>query len=459
MKGNYSLMDPSSAGLRLGRLENKEMEAKRCGPNHLFASIFLPFGRTLCLRNINRWKNATVSAVTLAGLLTSGLNCIAQTRQSQALVDGNTAFACDLYAQLRTTPGNLFFSPYSVSTALAMTYAGARGDTEAQMAQVLHFGEGQAQLHSAFGALLRQIQQANQHTNIELRIANTLWAQQGYPFLPAFLNLGQGEYLANLKQADFKTAAESARAAINAWVAQQTKDKIKDILPSGSLDGTTRLVLANAIYFKSAWASPFLKRNTSTQPFHLATDRQVDAPLMHRVDDVKYTETDSFQAVELPYVGRELALVVLLPRKIDGCGALESQLNAAWLSSCLRKMHPREVELFLPRFKTESNFPLKDTLIKMGMSDAFERKADFSGMDGKRDLYISGVFHKAWVEVNEEGTETAAATAVTIAKSAALLKPTAPPPVFRADHPFIFCIRDTRSGSVLFLGRLADPGY
>jgi serine protease inhibitor len=403
-----------------------------------------------------------VWAVILSGLLpwlSGRLDCMAQVGQTQALVDGNTAFAFALYAQLRNTPGNLFFSPYSISTALAMTYAGARGDTEAQMAQVLHFGKDQAQLAATFGALQRQIQQANQQKGIELSVANALWAQQDHAFLPAFLKLGQSDYQAKVKQVDFRTAAESARAAINAWVAQQTKDKIQNILPPGSLSAMTRLVLANAIYFKGAWASPFVKANTLIQPFHLAVDRQVDVPLMHHFDTVKYMENDSFQAVELPYAGRELALVVLLPRKIDGCGALENQLSPVLLSRCLGQMRSQRVELFVPRFKMDSNFELGNTLGKMGMSDAFGPKANLSGMDGTRDLYISAVFHKAWVEVNEEGTEAAAATAGTVNLAAMVRPPPAPPPVFRADHPFSFCLRDTRSGSVLFLGRLADPAH
>ena len=403
-----------------------------------------------------------VCAVILAGLLPSlpgGFARAAQPGQTKTLVDGNTAFACDLYAQLRNRPGNLFFSPYSVSTALAMTYAGARGNTETQMAQVLHFGKNQPRLHSAFGALQRQFDQANQQKGIELSLANALWAQQGHPFLPAFLNIGQGEYQASLKLVDFKTGAEAARGEINGWVAQKTKDKIRDILPLGSLDSSTRLVLANAIYFKGAWAEPFPKAETSPQPFHLTADRQADVPLMHHFDTVNYMENDLFQAVELPYAGHELSLVALLPRKVDGCGALESQLNAAFLSQCLVRMKSQKVELFLPRFKMESDFELGDTLGKMGMSDAFGPKANFSGMDGTQNLYISKVFHKAWVDVNEEGTEAAAATVVTMDFKGAPRKPPPPPPVFRADHPFIFCIRDTRSGSLLFLGRLADPAH
>ena len=403
-----------------------------------------------------------VCAKILAGLLPAlpgGFAQAAQPGQTKALVDGNTEFACDLCTQLRNSPGNFFFSPYSISTALAMTYAGARGNTETQMAHVLHFGKDQARLHSTFGALQRQLDQANQQKGIELNLANALWAQQGHPFLPAFLNLGQGQYQASLKLADFKTGAEAAQGEINGWVAQKTKDKIQDILPPGSLDSSTRLVLANAIYFKGAWANSFPKTETSPQPFHLAANRQADVPLMHHLDTVKYMENNSFQAVELPYAGGDLSLVVLLPRKTDGCGALEGQLSPAFLSRCLAQMKSQRVELFLPRFKMASDFELRDTLGKMGMPEAFGPKADFSGMDGTQNLYISKVFHKAWVDVNEEGTEAAAATAVTMGIRGMPMNPPPPPPVFRADHPFIFFIRGTRSGSLLFLGRLADPTH
>lgn len=246
-----------------------------------------------------------ICAVILAGLLPAlpGVSALAsQPGQASALVDGNTAFACDLYAQLRNSPGNLFFSPYSVSTALAMTYAGARGNTETRMAHVLNFGTDQTQLHSAFGALQRQLNQAQQQKGIELSVANALWAQQGHPFLPAFLDIGKREYEANLKLADFKTGAEAARREINGWIALKPKDRIKDILPPGSLNLYTRLVLANAIYFKVAWANPFTKAGTSPQPFHLTASRQTNASLMHHFDSVKYTENNSFQAAELPYL-------------------------------------------------------------------------------------------------------------------------------------------------------------
>ena len=402
------------------------------------------------------WLLGNVIPITLMSSLISGSTTGAPAAQPQSLVEGNTAFALDLYGQLKTAQGNLFFSPYSISTALAMTYAGARSDTAKQMAQVLHFTQDQGQLPFAFGELQGRLSQAATNKGIELNIANALWTQKGHSFLPEFVNVAKGNYHANVNQADFQIGAEAARGEINDWVAQQTKDKIQDILPPGSVTGLTRLVLANAIYFKGIWAKPYDKGETSTQPFHLSATREAQVPLMHHFDDVRYTGNSDFQAVELPYKSGELAMVILLPRHVDACGRLEDKLTPALLSRSLGEMKKLKVEIFLPRFKLESSFTLSDTLARMGMPDAFASKADFSGIDGDADLFISGVFHKAWGEVNEEGTEAAAATAVAVGALAVRMPPS-PPPVFRADHPFIFFIRDTRSGSLLFLGRLADP--
>src|SRR6266852_4861635 len=232
----------------------------------------------------------------------------ARSSEPSQLVEGNTAFALDLYGHLNSGPGNLFFSPYSISTCLAMTYGGARGDTEKQMARVFRFPEGQ--VHSSFGELQRQLAEAEKQKGIQLTIANALWAQQGHPFLPAFLNITKTDYEANINQADFKTAAEPARGEINRWVAEKTKDRIQNILPPGSLNDATRLVLANAIYFKGIWAAPFQETETSPQPFHLTSASEVEAPLMHHFDDVKYMEHEDFQAVELPYSGNELSMVI-----------------------------------------------------------------------------------------------------------------------------------------------------
>jgi serpin B len=324
------------------------------------------------------------------------------------------------------------------------------------MAGALHFNSGATELSSAFASLQRELNQAGGQGSNQLNVANALWAQQGHPFLPAFLSVARDDYQANVNQADFKTAAEPARKEINNWVEQKTQERIKDILPPGSVDAMTRLVLANAIYFKGAWAAPFRTAETHAQAFHVSAGTEVRIPMMHHTESVRYMEDDVLQAVEMPYRGNGLSMVVLLPRQMDGCSALESRLTSSFLSSSLGQMKQQKVEIFFPKFKQESAFDLNGPLAKLGMADAFGPKADFSGMDGTRQLYISGIFHKAWVDVNEQGTEAAAAT-VTMMSAMSIARPVAPPPVFRADHPFIFFIRDTRSGSILFLGRLAQP--
>jgi serpin B len=382
----------------------------------------------------------------------------ARSDQLQSLVRGNTAFGLDLYGQLAATPGNLFFSPYGISTCLAMLYAGARGNTEKQMAQVLEFGTDQQQFASSFGELERRLEAARTQKGLELDIANALWIQEGYPFLPAFLEIAEGQYQANVSQVDFITEANAVRDEINRWVAQETKDKIQAILPLGSLNALTRLVLADAIYFKGAWTASFEETNTVTEPFYVSSTEQVDAPLMHQpIAGVNYLEAGDFQAVELPYGSNQLAsMVILLPRQVDGWTHLEERLSPTFLSSTLALMQKQNVEIFLPRFTLASSFALNNTLAEMGMPDAFTPDAaDFSGLDGTTGLYVTHVFHKAWGEVNEAGTEAAAATVVTVGVKGG--GPPPPPPVFRADHPFIFFIRDTQSGSLLFLGRLADP--
>jgi len=375
-----------------------------------------------------------------------------------ALVAGNTAFALDLYARLKSADGNLFFSPYSISTCLAMTYAGARGSTATQMARTLHFNTNhtnQNQLAASFGALQRQFSDAEKKKGLELNIANGLWAQKDHPFLPAFLEVATKAYQANLQQTDFRTQAEPAREAINDWVSQKTKGKIADLLQPGVVNEATRLVLVNAIYFKGQWIRQFNKNNTAPAPFSVTAQRRVQASLMNLTAECKYAEVEGLQLLELPYVGDDLSMVVLLPRAIDGLTGLEGLLNEQTLATWLAHARNQKVNVFLPKFKLTAQFSLAQTLAGMGMSAAFSPSADFSGMDGARDLCISAVVHKAFVDVNEEGTEAAAATG-TVMRSMALMRPL-PIPVFRADHPFLFLIRDTHSGSVLFLGRVADP--
>ena len=366
------------------------------------------------------------------------------------LVQGNNAFAFDLYSQVKGADGNLFFSPFSVSTALAMTYGGARGQTETQMSEVLHFALPQERLHPAFGQLQTLWNSDDPERPYQLSVANALWARADFTILDTFLELTGTHYGAGLKQVDFQGATEQARLAINSWVEEQTQDKIKDLLKPGTLDPATLLVLTNAIYFKGTWQSQFDAAATADAPFTISPSRQVQVPMMHQKGNFRIGGGDGVQVLELPYSGRDLSMVVLLPSEPDGLAALEASLTADNLARWLAGLREREVRVDLPRFKMTSEFDLTKTLEAMGMTEAFGVAADFSGIDGRRGLFISKVVHKAFVSVDEEGTEAAAATGV-------VMKKTSIAPLFRADHPFVFVIRHNQTGSILFVGRVMDP--
>jgi len=372
------------------------------------------------------------------------------------LARGNNAFALDLYGRLCGQPGNLFFSPYSISTALAMTYAGARGETAAEMGGTLRFPLKGPELHGAFRALMAQINAPGRQRQFRLTVANALWGQKSYGFLPGYLKLIEQNYGARLTELDFASAAEKARAAINDWVSKATNEKIKDIIPQGALSPLTRLVLTNAIYFYGKWAVPFGKESTHEAPFWPSPEKSVKVPTMHKTASFPYAATDECQALEMPYRGGEVSMIILLPKKKDGLTALEKSLSAAKLNSLLAVLKRRRVVVSLPKFKFAAQFGLKDVLMSMGMKTAFSLdRADFSGMNGgKEPLCISAVLHKAFVAVDEEGTEAAAATAVMMVGTA---MPVEPPAVFRADHPFLFIIRHRPSGSILFMGRVINP--
>ena len=373
----------------------------------------------------------------------------------ESLAGGNTAFALDLYARLKSADGNLFFSPYSISTCLATTYAGAQGDTAAQMAQTLHFDTNQNQLAASFGELQKQLNDEQEKTGIELSTANGLWGQKDHPFLPAFLAIAEQSYGAHLKQIDFHIHADAARTEINDWVDHKTKGEITGLIQPGVLGPATRLVLVNAIYFKGSWERKFDKLSTTQAPFTVAPKQKPEVPLMNLTADFKYAEVEGLQLLELPYAGGDLSMVVLLPGDIDGLKGVEYLLNAQTLDRWLAQASEQKVAVFLPKFKLAAQFSLATPLAEMGMTDAFSPNANFSGMDGERDLCISAVVHKAFVDVDEEGTEAAAATGA-VMKSMAVMLPRLTP-TFRADHPFVFLIRDNHSGSILFLGRLRKP--
>jgi serpin B len=318
------------------------------------------------------------------------------------------------------------------------------------MEQALHFSLGQQKLHPAMAELARRLQPGKQ-SKYRLSIANALWGQSGYPFLPEFLALNRDVYGAPLHLVDFAGATEEARRTINAWVEEQTEKKIKDLLQPGVLNDDTRLVLTNAVYFNAAWERPFDKKETREEPFAVTPDLKVKVPMMHQDGPFRYLANEDLQVLELPYKGTELSLLVLLPRKVDGLPEWEKRLTAATLKKWLAGLREGRVGVSLPRFECTSAIRLDQVLQDLGMPRAFRPGlADFSGMDGKKKLFIQAAVHKAFVTVNEVGTEAAGATAVVINDESK-------PPSFRADHPFLFLIRDNRSGSVLFLGRLADP--
>jgi serpin B len=368
-----------------------------------------------------------------------------------AVVKGNNTFALDLYRDLAAQDGNLFFSPYSISTALAMTYGGARGETAEQMAKALHFTLPPPRLHAAFAGLQRGLTVAGEQGKYRLRVANRLWGQKDYGFLPDFLKLSAERYGAGLKEVDFAAAPEQARRAINAWVEEQTQNKIKELLRPGVLTVDTRLVLTNAVYFKAAWMRPFSPKQTRKGDFHVSADKKVTVPLMHDSPRTNYADAGTVELLELPYEGHDLSMIVLLPKA--ALPPLEKQLTEANLSAWLRKLDGYRVEVTLPRFKVTAEFMLRDALSRLGMPLAFDmHKADFSGMTSRERLPISHVVHKAFIDVNEAGTEAAASTAVVMDP-----RSLPPPATFRADRPFLYLIRDNRTGSILFLGRVVNP--
>jgi serpin B len=366
------------------------------------------------------------------------------------------AFATDLYAQLTSQAGNLAFSPFSIETALAMVYAGARGRTADEMAAVLHLGPNNAATHAGYGALLRQLAADGNAPGSELDTADALWGQDGYSFSPGFLQLLRGAYGADLHRTDFRGATEQARATINDWVARQTHGKIQDLFPRGVLTGDTRLVLTNAVYFKGDWAVPFDPNDTHDGAFSVAPGRTVDVPLMHQEAMFRYGHRDGVQTLEMAYAGSHLAMDVFLPDRANGLGDLERQFTPAHLARWTSGLRQQLVAVTLPKFQVTGQFDLNHALSALGMPTAFSHAADLSGMnDGRDPLQISAVLHKAYVGVGEKGTEAAAATGVGIGVTCVPGGPT--PQEFRADHPFVYTIRDTSTNAVLFLGRVADP--
>lgn len=378
------------------------------------------------------------------------------TDELEELVVGNTDFALSLYQQVRDEPGNLFYSPFSISIAMAMTYAGARNETAQQIEDTLHFTLGQEGLHKAFNFL--DLELADRETNpgqdaedgFRLRVTNSIWGQVGEAYMEEFLNTLALNYGAGLNLLDFMADPEQCRLTINGWVEKETKDRIKDLLPQGTVTVDTRLILTNAIYFKAAWNMPFEPEKTATGEFHLIDGGAMSVDMMNQYGiPLPYARGDGYAAVELPYDGEKLSMMVIVPQDLED---FESALGADTLQSIISDMQTQLVTLSLPKFSFEFPFPLTDVLKEMGMPIAFSEEADFTGIRESGGLMITDVLHKAFVAINEEGTEAAAATAAVIGETAIIETAT-----LIADRPFLILIHDRPTGTILFLGRVVDP--
>lgn len=357
------------------------------------------------------------------------------------------AVAVSLYGQLRTKPGNVFFSPFSIAEALAMTDVGARGQTDAQLKALL--GADPA----AYGAWAKEVN--GKHAEYELHTGNALWVQEGAPFQAEFLKTLKGAFDAKPRTADFHRSAEAAVNEINEWIGQQTNGKITKLLGSRSLDASTRLVLANAVYFKGTWQHTFGKGATSDQPFHAAGGKDVQVAMMSQKHSFPLYQDDALQVLELPYKGNALSMLILLPRKADGLAELEKALTAEKLTAWSEGVRSQRVNVELPKFTMRQTIDLVPVLKAVGVRDLLTPgQADLSGIDGTHDLSASSVAHGAFVRVDEEGTEAAAATVVGVAPAAIIAGPIQ---TFRADHPFLFVIRHNAGGGIVFMGRVTEP--
>jgi len=375
----------------------------------------------------------------------------------ESLVDGNSAFAFDLYQQLVNNDDNLFYSPYSISIALAMTYAGARGETAQEMADTLHFYLSQDNLHSALNWLDIELAKRGEGAEgkddegFRLNIVNAIWGQENYHFMDDFLDVLAENYGAGLRILDFINSTEQSRKTINEWVSQQTEERIEELIPQGLIDAATRLVLTNAIYFNAAWMYPFDEKNTVDGDFNLLNGDTVTVPMMNQSELLNHMKGENYQVVEMPYDGNELSMLLIMPGE-GSFTSFEQSLDNELITNIISELGNKQVVLSMPKFEFRSELDLTQILPAMGMPTAFSGMADFSGMTGNQDLFISDVIHEAFVSVDEAGTEAAAATAVIMKLTAAQEMVT-----MSLDNPFIFLIRDIKTGTVLFVGRVLNP--
>jgi serpin B len=411
---------------------------------------------------------------TLQVLLCSSLGFLAHGPSQAAdpilLAEANNRFAQDLYSILSQPPKrpsdlppgaiiiqktarNLFFSPHSICSVLSMTYAGARGITAQEMENTMHWTSGQRDTHRSFAALQSRLQEVQKAGQVTLHSAHSLWPQKDYPLLPTYLELLRQQYGVAVTPVDYVKATAKARQVINHWIERQTAGKIKDLMQKGSLDPSTVLVLVNAVYFKGKWDQQFYPRATKAANFTLLNGSKKSVSMMCRYADFLYKEEENMQLLELPYKGGRVSMMVMLPRDRRGLPGLETTFTRADLQKFLSGMTEKKIQVYLPKFKiTWGPVLLNEPLQSLGIRQAFGSRANFSGMDGSGELFISSVLHKALVEVTEEGTEAVAVTGSDVRRAKAEV-----PTIFRADHPFMFLIRERSTGCILFIGRITDP--
>jgi serpin B len=412
----------------------------------------------------------------LFGALVPAMACAAANFDLAA--KSTNELAVDLHRQLATGNDNLCVSPYSIENALAMTFAGADGETRTEMARVLHFSSDASAVAPSFASLQHSLEEMNAKTAelvkkskefggpsepITLNIANRLFAQKDYDFRQNFLSLVRQNYGAAFEPLDFVADPAAATQHINKWVADQTRDKIRDLIPADALNKLTRLVLANALYLKAPWADPFSEKTTRPEPFHVRGGASINLPMMRKTARFGYAKREGFTAVSLPYAGDDLQFLVLLPDDVNGLRALEWKLTADVLAECT-KLGAQDVDLHLPKFKLEPpTIALAEKLQALGMKSAFDipqGSANFDKIAPRKPndyLYISNVFHKTFIAVDEKGTEAAAATAVVMMRATAIARPKPPPLEVRVDRPFVYAVQHVPSGVCLFLGRVTDP--
>ncbi|MEA3452897.1 MAG: serpin family protein [Patescibacteria group bacterium] len=374
------------------------------------------------------------------------------------VTEANNEFALDFYYYLKNKEeGNIFFSPYSMSSSLAMTYEGARGETAEQMRSVFYFPDDDERRRTEYAKMFGEINREDK--DYKLHTANALWAEKNFEFLNDYFNIIDQYYGGKVTNVDFQRNAEKARIIINNWVEEKTNNKIKDLIPKNVLNPATRLVLTNAIYFKGSWVQQFDEDNTRDQDFKIDKNNIVRVSMMERTDKearFNYAENEDLQILEMPYSGEELSMLIFLPKE-DNLDKLENLFNSQNLLKWKEELKEERVKIFIPKFKFETKYLMAEDLREMGMPIALSASADFSGMTGDKDLFISEVIHQAFVEVNEEGTEAAAATAVIMEELSA--GPNNEPKIltFRADHPFMFLIEHNLTGNILFMGRVTNP--